>query len=112
MCQYDWTTGGPDDGNKGILKRYPEIGDRPKMVLSSPPEGSTEPLKRFYGTRIGSIEPPFEPQKRSIEPFWEGLQNYRQGSKLTVQGLASVDYLKLFSGLTEIRDFRIIFGVW
>ena len=30
---------------EGILKRYPEIGDRPKRVLSNPPEGSIETLK-------------------------------------------------------------------
>ena len=35
---------------EGILKRYPEIGDRLKRVLSNPPEGSIEPLKRFYRT--------------------------------------------------------------
>ena len=51
---------------EGILKRYPEIGDRPKKVLSNPREGSIEPLKRFYRTPKGSIEAPFfGPQKRS-----------------------------------------------
>ena len=35
---------------EGILKRYPEIGDRTKKVLSNPPEGSIEPLKSFYRT--------------------------------------------------------------
>ena len=55
---------------EGILQWYPEIGDRPKKVLSNPPEGSIEPLKRFYRTLIGSIEPPFGPQKGCIEPFF------------------------------------------
>ena len=27
---------------QGILKRCPEIGDRPKKFLSNPPEGSIE----------------------------------------------------------------------
>ena len=43
---------------EGILKRYPEIGDRPTKALSSPPEGSIEPLKRFCRTPKGSFEPP------------------------------------------------------
>ena len=66
----------PDQGPsiEGILKRYPEIGDPPKKVLSNPPEGSIKPLKK------SSIEPPFGPQKGSIEPLWEGLQNHWQGS--------------------------------
>ena len=41
----------------GILKRYPEIGDRPQKVLLNPLEGSIKPLKkvlsnpkRFYRT--------------------------------------------------------------
>ena len=42
---------------EGILKQYPEIGNRPIRVLSNPPEGSIEPLKRFYQT-------PFWPTKR------------------------------------------------
>ena len=46
---------------EGISKRYPDIGDRPKRVLSNPPEGPIEPLQKFYRTRFGSIEPPFGP---------------------------------------------------
>ena len=65
---------------EGILKRYPGIADRPEKVLSNPPEGSIEPLGRFYRIPKGSIEPPFGPQKGSIEPLGEGLQNHRQGS--------------------------------
>ena len=66
---------------EGIFKRYPEIGDRPKKVLSNPPGGSIEPLKWFYRTPEGSIEPPFRPQKGCIEPLWEvQIQNHRQGS--------------------------------
>ena len=51
---------------EGTLKRYPEIGDRPKKAISNPPQGSFEPL--------------FGPHKGSIEPLREGLQNHRQGS--------------------------------
>ena len=32
--------------NKGSLKQYPDIGDRPKKALSNPPK-DIEPLKRF-----------------------------------------------------------------
>ena len=35
---------------EGVSKRYPEIGDRPKKVLSNRPKGSIEPLKMFYLT--------------------------------------------------------------
>ena len=48
---------------EGILKRYPEIGDRPKKVLSNTPEGSIEPLKRFYRTQKGSIQTFLGPKK-------------------------------------------------
>ena len=90
---------------EGIFKRYFEIGDHPKKVLSNPPEGqkgistratwlflclgqkkgrkktraqpwyarksgkspgqegSIEPLKRFYRTPKGSIEPLLGPKK-------------------------------------------------
>ena len=54
---------------RGILKRYPEISDRPKKVLSNPPEGSFEPLQRFYRIPKGHIEPLFGLQKSSIEPL-------------------------------------------
>ena len=47
--------------NKGVLKRYPQVGDSPKKVLSNSRLGSIEPPK-------GSIEPPFGPRKGSIEP--------------------------------------------
>ena len=43
-------------------------------------EDFIERLKRFYRTPKGSIEPPFGPQKGSIEPLREGLQNHGQGS--------------------------------
>ena len=39
---------------EGISKRYPEIGDRPKKLLSNPPEGSIEPLQGFYRTPFGA----------------------------------------------------------
>ena len=53
----------------------------PKKFLSNPPEGCIEPLKRFYRTpQKGYIEPPFGPKKASIESWWEGRQNHRQGS--------------------------------
>ena len=42
---------------EGIFKRFPEIGDCPKKVLSNPSEGSIEPQKRFYRT-------PFSAPKR------------------------------------------------
>ena len=52
-----------------ILKWYPETGDRSEKVLSNPPEGSFENLKRFFRTPKGSIEPFFGPHKGSIEPL-------------------------------------------
>ena len=52
---------------EGILKRFPEIGDLPKKGPSNPREGSIEPLEGFYRTPKGSIEPPFRPQKSSLE---------------------------------------------
>ena len=33
---------------QAVLKRYPDIGNSPKRVLSNPPKGSIEPLQRFY----------------------------------------------------------------
>ena len=53
----------------------------PKKVLSNSPKGFIEPLKRFYLTPKGSVEPFFCPQKGSIESQRrKGLQNHRQGS--------------------------------
>ena len=37
---------------EGILKRYPEIGDRPKKVLSNPPEGSIETPKKVLSNPL------------------------------------------------------------
>ena len=51
----------------------------PQKVLSNPPEGSIEPLKRFYRTLKGSIEPLFGPQKGSIEPLWIWLSSPQFG---------------------------------
>ena len=48
---------------QGVLKRYPEISDRPEKVLSNPPEGSIE-------TSTVSIYPPPPNPKGSIEPIW------------------------------------------
>ena len=39
-----------------ILKRYPEIGDCPKKVLSNPPQSSLEALKRFDRTPFWAPE--------------------------------------------------------
>ena len=44
----------PYERNRGNFKRFLEIGDRLKKVLSNPQ---------------GSIEPPFGPQKGSLEPL-------------------------------------------
>ena len=79
-----------------ISKRYPEIGDRPKKVLSNPPKSSIEthtkvlskPLKRFYRNpkqvlskpQKGSIEAPFWPSKRFYRAPAKGSQNCRKGS--------------------------------
>ena len=48
---------------EGILKRYPEIGDHPEKVLSNPPEGSIEPLKRLYRTPKVLSNPLLGPKK-------------------------------------------------
>ena len=37
---------------EGISKRYPEICDRPKKVLSNPPQGSIEPLKKVLSNPL------------------------------------------------------------
>ena len=55
-----------DTDVEGVLKRYPEIGDRHKKVLSNLPEGSIEPPKKVLSKRF----------YRTLE----GLQNHRQGS--------------------------------
>ena len=59
---------------EGVLNGTLKSATAPKKVLSNPPEGSIEPLK-------GSLEPPFGPQKGSIEKTCErDFQNHRQGS--------------------------------
>ena len=52
--------------SKRILKQYPEIGDRPKKVLSNPPDGSIEALKGFYRTLVRGTS---EPQTRFYRTF-------------------------------------------
>ena len=37
---------------EGTLKRYPEIGKRPKKVLLNPPEGSIEPLQKVLSNPL------------------------------------------------------------
>ena len=56
------------------------LSNPPSQVLSNPWKGSIEPLKRFYRTPKGSIQPPFGPWKGSIESQLKGLQNHRKGS--------------------------------
>ena len=46
--------------SEGVLKRYLDIGDRPKKVQSNPPNGPIEPLTRFYRN-----------------PFWPPTRLYR-----------------------------------
>ena len=47
-------------------RRYPEIGDRPKKVLSNPPEGSIEALKGLSS-----------PKRVYRTPFWAPKRFYR-----------------------------------
>ena len=65
---------------EGILKRYPEIGGRPKKVLSNPPEGSIEPIEEgSIEPQEGSIEPPFGPQKRFYRTLVRGTSEPQTG---------------------------------
>ena len=52
--------------HRGSFKRYPEIGDRPKKVLSNPPKVSIEPLKRFYRTLQKLLSNPVLAPKRVL----------------------------------------------